>query len=246
MLQRTHLFVLATVLTAAAACTTKSTDSDIPPGSGGSGNSGNIGNTGGDTTGGAGGTGGEGAAGGAGGGACVGPEDGSGQTAAVCDGMNITPSCVEGGVAAVCNAGGSLFYPPGWRTCHRAFDIFHAGAVDVLVACLEDIGVNPEACEDAPVGACVGEMYAAACDNNTDANDTCAAINQGCVDVGENDFDLDGCYADLKPFSADGVDAYIACQNDHLDDPCAGLHDTCIGEVVTFNALPAACDEAPE
>jgi hypothetical protein len=244
MLQRTHLFVLATVLTAAAACTTKSTDSDIPPGTGGSGNSGNIGNTGGDTTGGAGG---EGATGGTGGtgGSCVGPEDGSGQTAAVCDGMNITPSCVEGGVAAVCNMGGTLYYPDGWRLCHRAFDLFHAGAVDVLVACLEDIGVNPEACEIEPVNGCIDEMYDAAC-ANTEAEETCAALNQGCVEVGDDNFDLAGCNESLRPFSTDGIELYVNCQNDHLDDPCADVHTTCMTEVVTYNPLPAACDEAPE
>lgn len=247
MLHRTHVQIFALAMgtaLAVAACTTKSTDTDIEPNTSGNGGNGATGNEGGDAAGGTGNLGGNGGTGNTG--ACVGPEDGNGETVDACDDMNITPSCVDGGVASVCNSGGTLFYPEGWRTCHRAFDIFHAGAIGVLVACLDEIGVNPEACESAPVEACITGMYDASCDTNTEANDACDDVNQGCVEAGDDNFDLAGCRSALKPFSTGGVDEYITCQNDHLADACADIHGICLGEVVTYNALPVACDEAPE
>lgn len=215
------------------ACVTKSVDTDLTPddGEGGSAQGGAGGEGG--SAGGAGGAG--GAAGGAGGeggsDVCV-EHDGSGLTEDACDGLTLAPTHA-GGPSATCSDGGEDFDPPGWDSCHHGFGILTAGAWELLVECLGEIGTNPEACEQAPVDACVLQMYEGVCDQ-TEVADLCQAVQDSCVAAGDDGFDLDTCLSDLKPMNEDALASYLQCQNGLLDQPCADIHDPCLDELLTI------------
>jgi len=208
-------------------------------GAGGSGASGGAGGTGGTGgQGGQGGTGGEGGAGvgGSGGGSsCVMPKDGT-LTADACNMMNITPA--PKGSATQCQGtddqGNPItFDPPGYSVCLRGFDIYQAGAADVLQKCLSNISVAPAfACDVALVGDCVGEMYKAACPS-TDAADTCDAIaKQLCVN-GET-FKSQDCMVDTNPFNATALQDLADCITNSAQPDCNLAYDECFATITSY------------
>ena len=74
----------------------------------------------------------------------------SDQTAALCDELGVATETCDG------------FAAPGYAACHRGFEIYEAAHAAELASCLGLIPAT-DACEIAPIDACVGSMYEQAC-----------------------------------------------------------------------------------
>ena len=121
-------------------------------------------------------------------------------------------------------------------TCHRGFQIYIPGLWEELQACFDMIPATTDdtcgANATTNTQTCLTQMYNSAC-ANADADKACNDQNTACTNNGEV-FDVATCKQDLVPFSTAGLNQYIDCLNTHTADPCAGLHDTCIGVVQSF------------
>ncbi len=166
--------------------------------------------------------------GGSGGGAgCVG-EAGTGQTAAACDTMLITPSS-QGGPASS-NCGPNMDEdPPGYGACLLAFDLYTEGSFENFQACLALITVEPvNACDINQVSDCVTKVYDEACDS-ADVAAVCDGLGTGCA---TDPFDVAKCKDDLRPFSNAGLQIYADCFNGKpIDVTCQDAHDQCFAEI---------------
>ena len=149
-------------------------------------------------------------------------EFGSGETAAVCDGLAVAPS-----TSGMCD----YHAPLGYLACQRGFELFAPGQAEDLTACLATIQ-SYDACAESPVTKCVAKMYDNACTNSDIAN-TCASWGDICVDNGDNSFDVNMCAADLNPFSDAGVNELVDCMNGKTGN-CQDRYDYCIDQVVTL------------
>jgi hypothetical protein len=238
-------FAALFLLTAASGCFV--TVNDGPGGSGGAGGDssarssastgsgqGGSGATGSSSSAGNGGAGGSG-----GGGMCVGP-DGTGQSAASCDLMEITPSTHNGPAASNCdpNGGtGGTDPPPGYSVCIHGFTIFTAGSAENLRACLGQInGAPATACDFGPVNACITKMYNDACPSQL-AADTCQLIKDMLCVMGEA-FDVSQCADDMKPFNSTGMQRVADCITMSPQTNCQAAYDTCLGTVLDAPVVP--------
>lgn len=122
-------------------------------------------------------------------------------------------------------------------TCQRGYEIFTAGSWENLLVCLKAIPFNISDLCDEPVasdnvGNCTSKMYAEACPNAF-AQDTCTGIDTvTCAQ--EGGFDVASCQAQLVPFSDAGINAYRSCIDESTTVPCSSLHETCLGQVISF------------
>jgi hypothetical protein len=149
---------------------------------------------------------------GGGGGGCVGP-DGTGQTSAICNMMEITPSAAGGPAASncdLCGGTGGVDPPRGWSLCLRSFQIFTAGSAEQLHGCLAQINGAPAfACDYGPVNDCVTRVYNAACPSQT-AADTCQLVQDTLCGVNDP-FDVTACAEEMKPFNDAGLQWVAGC-----------------------------------
>lgn len=172
-----------------------------------------------------GGSGGSGGQGGSGGASCVGVE-GTGQTEAACDALNISPTQ---GASQQCGATGDQD-PPGYLGCKRAYTVFIPGAAEHFTACLATIGVGL-ACDVEPAQTCLDDTIAATCDDPAIAA-ACAQIQTDCG----GDINQEQCASELRPFSDAGLADLATCMTDELaSDPaatCQQAYDTCYQTVL--------------
>jgi hypothetical protein len=226
MLTRTHLtLTLAALLSTAATACVIVDDTTTTSGTGGQGTGGSASSTGGSGTGGSGNTstastGGGGTGGGT---TCVGP-DGTGTTVDACADM-------EASQFSTCPSTGAP--PPATGACVRGNELFSAGTWEDLLACLSQIpATQQEACDEPKAGdlvsACLADMYNDACVQQPIV-DECDSIKAQCDGAGQPGYDVDGCKADLNPFSAAGVAEYEDCfANAPAEITCAEIHGYCI------------------
>ncbi len=197
---------------------TDSSSSSANGGAGGGGEGGAGGNTSSSTSSSSDG----GSSGGGGGDPYCNDEFGSGQTAAICDGLAVAPS-----TSGMCD----YHAPLGYLACQRGFEVFAAGQAEDLAACIGNIQPY-DACDESPVTKCVAKMYDNACTNSYVAN-TCASWGAVCSDNGDNSFDVNMCETDLNPFSDAGLNELTECMNSKTGN-CQDRYDYCIDQVVTL------------
>jgi hypothetical protein len=181
-------------------------------------------------TSGSGGSGGSTGQGGYGGqGVCVGA-DGTGQTVAACDTLNISPTQ---GASRQCGVGLNED-PFGYVFCKRAFTLFTPGQTEDLVACLATIGVQ-SACDAQPVQDCVDQMYAHAC-TYTAISETCSQISTQCSTSTDPGINVELCIAQLNPFSSSGLQQLVDCMDptNNPDLTCQQAYDTCVEQLESF------------
>jgi hypothetical protein len=198
---------------------------------GGSGGVGNIDKTTSSTSGtsstGMGGTGGSAGAGVGGSGAgCVKPQDGILDKNA-CAALNTQAT---GNVCGPMNNEAPLAN----GTCLRGFEIYQAGAADLLAKCLQTIeGDATNACDDAQVAKCVELMYKQACPS-TDSATTCELIGNNLCVNGEK-FDSQGCLLDTNPLNGAALQELADCISDPNSNPdCNIAYTDCFNLVRSF------------
>jgi len=145
----------------------------------------------------------------------------SDQTAALCDELGVATETCDG------------FAAPGYAACHRGFEIYEAAHAAELASCLGLIPAT-DACEIAPIDACVGSMYEQACADD-DIDLVCDSFQVSCEEFGES-IDVGRCAFELLPFSDDGLDELIICMNDDATEgDCQSRYDTCLDAVLTID-----------
>ena len=209
-----------------AECTTVSSDDGGEGGAGGGATNGVTNGTG--AAGGAGGSTTNGAGGAGGSAACVG-HDGTGVTVEAC-------ASLAGGLAQCPSTGNP---PPAQPLCERSFELFSGGARENLLGCLDALGLGLDAVCDEPAasdnaGACVGEMYAEACEN-PDSDALCQSFADQCAMSGDATFPVDACSSDLRVFGDEGRAAYVDCANAApADITCGGIHTYCFEQLFVY------------
>jgi hypothetical protein len=165
----------------------------------------------------------------------VGP-DGTGQTAAICDTMEITPSAVGGPAASNCDAcgGSGGTYPPlGYSVCLRGFEIFTVGSAENLQACLNQINGAPAyACAIGPVADCMTRMYDDACPSQT-AADACQIIRDTLCVMNEP-FDMIACAENMKPFNDGALQRVAGCIANSSEPDCLIAYSVCLDQVTSY------------
>jgi hypothetical protein len=222
MLTRSHLAMLAFAALAvpASACIITTTDDSGLGGFGGNSQTTSSGSqsTGSNTT---------STTASTGSGACT-PPTGTGQPESDCDTMANFPS------SGMCPAGGEPIAIP---VCHKGHELYTAGAWEELQACFANLPTSadfdaecgPNASSEA--GDCLNTVYNDAC-ANSDADSTCDSVAATCTDPADA-FDTSQCKTDLLVFSTTGLNTYVTCIDAHNTDACAGLHDTCMNEILS-------------
>jgi hypothetical protein len=165
----------------------------------------------------------------------VGP-DGTGQTAAICDTMEITPSSAGGPAASNCDrcgGTGGIEAPPGYVLCLAAFELFTAGAAESVQACFNNINGAPAyACDLVPVADCVRRMYNEACPNQA-AADTCQLIHDTLCVMNEP-FDVTACTEDMNPFNDDALQHVANCIAYSTEPDCRTAYTVCFDQITSW------------
>ena len=146
---------------------------------------------------------------------CV-PEEGTGETANVCDAL----------AALDCDGQPSLAY----ASCVHGFEIYNPGPAEAFAACLADIEAS-QSCEVDPVATCVGAVYDDSCTSDFNA-DACLEWTNDCSAHGES-LDLERCAYEMNPMRYEAMVEMVECMN-ATDGMCQDRYDTCFDAALTM------------
>jgi hypothetical protein len=141
---------------------------------------------------------------------------GTGQTAADCDALAISPT--QG--APLCGAAMDQ-EPPGYQACKSAFAVFIPGAAEHFKACLAQIA-QASACDITEAQACLDATIAATCDDQA-VTDACAGLQTSCGDV----IDQAQCTTELGPFTSGSLTYMADCVTNSAAATCQEKYDGC-------------------
>jgi hypothetical protein len=148
---------------------------------------------------------------------------GTGQTTQMCEDMAISPASF-----GICEDGLNTL---GYDACIQSFEIWEEGFAEALAECISYIPIE-DACEEQPVIDCVENLYTDTCEV-TYIEDTCQSWADTCAESGDT-LDAAACYADLTPFSDEGLLQLTDCMNE-TDGTCEDRYDGCFDEVTALD-----------
>lgn len=144
-------------------------------------------------------------------------------TAARCDELWFAP-----GHVGLCDDG---YAAMGYDACLMVYEMWNAGHAEELADCLDATTDPYDMCAPEPLGDCVAEVYANACESEYIA-DNCGYWNDLCVES-EDVLDVSQCTADLQPFSDDGLYELSDCMNG-IEGTCQERYDLCFEGMTTL------------
>ncbi|MCP5039379.1 MAG: hypothetical protein GY944_00030, partial [bacterium] len=114
--------------------------------------------------------------------------------------------------------------------CSRSFEIWETGFAEALAECVSHIPTE-QACEEQPVIDCVENLYMDTCEVPY-IEDTCQSWADTCAETGDS-LDAEQCYADVTPFSDEGILLLTDCMN-VTEGACQERLDLCFDEVTAI------------